>query len=310
MGYYIRKSVRLGPVRLNLSKSGIGASFGVRGLRYGVRPDGRAYVHAGRYGLYYRQTLGTGSRREPRRRYEDESTASGPALGPTVVYDTAEAVQLAKRSGTELTGFLQRSYGWARLDYLGVFLAACLCAVSFLASVGLGVFVGFLGTLASWWVCRWETRRRSVYVHYDLDAKALAVCQCLTEGFNQLASSQGVWVLDASTHVATLQGFKAHAGASALVKRRMARVGEGSPPWMEANISVPTILGGVQTLYFLPDGVLVYDRSGVAQIDYAHLRVTAGTTRFIETSPPADAQVVDYTWLHPNVDGGPDKRYA
>jgi DNA polymerase-3 subunit epsilon len=53
MGFYIRKSMSRGPVRLNISKSGIGFSFGIKGLRIGPGPKG-TYFHAGRHGLYYR----------------------------------------------------------------------------------------------------------------------------------------------------------------------------------------------------------------------------------------------------------------
>src|SRR5687768_17241805 len=56
MGWYIRKGFSLGPLRLNLSRSGMGASLGVRGARIGVGPRG-SYVHVGRGGLYYRQSL-------------------------------------------------------------------------------------------------------------------------------------------------------------------------------------------------------------------------------------------------------------
>jgi hypothetical protein len=206
--------------------------------------------------------------------------------------------------------FLHRSYNWVRLDYLGTVLGSLLCVASFLVSPGLGVVVGVLGALASSWLFRWEMRRRSVYVHYDLDSTGLAIYQQVIEGFNRLASCDCIWVLDASTYVATLQGFKTHAGASALVKRRAARVGEGEPPWTEANITVSTVLARNQTLYFLPDCVLVYDKTGVGQVHYTDLQIGAGNTRFIERYPPADAQVVDYTWLHPNKGGGPDKRYA
>lgn len=55
MGFYIRKSFRAGPIRFNLSKSGIGASIGVTGARVGITSQGRSYVHAGRGGLYFRQ---------------------------------------------------------------------------------------------------------------------------------------------------------------------------------------------------------------------------------------------------------------
>lgn len=55
MGMYIRKSLKVGPIRINLSKSGVGVSAGVKGARIGVRSDGAAYVHAGRGGIYYRK---------------------------------------------------------------------------------------------------------------------------------------------------------------------------------------------------------------------------------------------------------------
>jgi Protein of unknown function (DUF4236) len=57
MGFYLRRSLRLGPFRFNLSKSGIGVSAGVKGLRVGVDARGKGYVAGGRYGLYFRERL-------------------------------------------------------------------------------------------------------------------------------------------------------------------------------------------------------------------------------------------------------------
>ncbi|MFO7974835.1 MAG: DUF4236 domain-containing protein [Candidatus Hydrogenedentota bacterium] len=62
MGFYLRKSFRAGPVRLNLSKSGLGFSGGVKGARVGLGPRG-AYVHGGRHGLYYRKYMASGQAR-------------------------------------------------------------------------------------------------------------------------------------------------------------------------------------------------------------------------------------------------------
>src|SRR6202035_2913509 len=56
MGFYIRKAFNFGPFRLNLSKKGIGTSVGVKGLRISSGPRGTE-LHAGRYGLYYREKL-------------------------------------------------------------------------------------------------------------------------------------------------------------------------------------------------------------------------------------------------------------
>ena len=47
MGVTFRKSISAGPVRFNLSGSGIGMSVGVKGLRVGTGPRG-GYVRAGR----------------------------------------------------------------------------------------------------------------------------------------------------------------------------------------------------------------------------------------------------------------------
>lgn len=46
----------MGPVRLNLSKSGLGVSAGVKGLSVSTGPRG-TYLNAGRNGLYYRAKL-------------------------------------------------------------------------------------------------------------------------------------------------------------------------------------------------------------------------------------------------------------
>jgi hypothetical protein len=59
MGFYIRKSFTIGPLRLNLSRSGLGASVGTKGARLGLNAKGRLYTHLGRWGLYHRQDLGS-----------------------------------------------------------------------------------------------------------------------------------------------------------------------------------------------------------------------------------------------------------
>ena len=43
MGWNLKRSLNLGPLRLNLSKSGMGYSMGVRGFRIGKDAKGRTY---------------------------------------------------------------------------------------------------------------------------------------------------------------------------------------------------------------------------------------------------------------------------
>lgn len=56
MGWYYRKSVGFGPFRMNLSKSGISYSFGVKGARINTGPRG-TYVNLGANGIYYRKKV-------------------------------------------------------------------------------------------------------------------------------------------------------------------------------------------------------------------------------------------------------------
>ncbi|HET9947751.1 MAG TPA: DUF4236 domain-containing protein, partial [Longimicrobiales bacterium] len=94
-GFYLRKSLKLGPLRLNLSKSGVGMSVGVPGLRVGMSPRGRSYLHAGRGGLYYRTSLGgSGSR---------SRTRAGARAEPLVIHaDTGAAYEPVAEPGVEL----------------------------------------------------------------------------------------------------------------------------------------------------------------------------------------------------------------
>jgi LysM repeat protein len=87
MGFYIRKSVSVGPIRLNFSKSGVGLSAGVKGARVGVNARGRGYVHAGRYGIYYRQML-------PEQTEPGEHDATGAGVGWILILALVAAVVL------------------------------------------------------------------------------------------------------------------------------------------------------------------------------------------------------------------------
>jgi len=60
MGWSYRKSVELGPFRVNLSKSGIGYSVGAKDFRMGVNAKGRRYesVTIPGAGLTYRSSKG------------------------------------------------------------------------------------------------------------------------------------------------------------------------------------------------------------------------------------------------------------
>jgi hypothetical protein len=72
MGWSYRKSVHVGPFRVNLSKSGIGYSVGAKDFRVGVNARGRRYesVTIPGTGLSYRSS--------------GKSRSEGPGCAPAV----------------------------------------------------------------------------------------------------------------------------------------------------------------------------------------------------------------------------------
>lgn len=89
MGWYLKKSLAIGPLRLNLSKSGLGASIGVRGLRVSRGPRG-VLLNAGRNGIYYRSSLnklsprGAGNPAPEAGDEFDRHSSIGPSPAPLV----------------------------------------------------------------------------------------------------------------------------------------------------------------------------------------------------------------------------------
>jgi hypothetical protein len=62
MAWSFRKGIGLGPVRINLSKTGVGFSIGARGFRLGRDARGRSYTHTSLpgTGIYRRDYLANG----------------------------------------------------------------------------------------------------------------------------------------------------------------------------------------------------------------------------------------------------------
>jgi tetratricopeptide (TPR) repeat protein len=97
MGFRIRKSIRIAPgVRLNLSKSGIGYSFGVKGYRVTKRADGRLQQTLSLPGTGLSHVTTSGSARRSSRRMASPPTPRRPAPGfaaPKAEEDLYKALQ-------------------------------------------------------------------------------------------------------------------------------------------------------------------------------------------------------------------------
>lgn len=312
MSFSIQKSISAGPFRFNLSGSGLGMSVGVKGLRIGTGPRGN-YVRMGRGGLYYRASLGP-ARHNPRiaNRGGVPVAPSRPAMivpdGMTAV-ETGNISEMTPASGSSILQEINAklalwpSWPWS----LGAGLTLGAIAAS---AQGDPLFVAALAILTlvvTAIAARWDTQRKMVVIMYDLDDNVIAPFKGFSEEFDKLAGAARIWNIDTAGRTGD---WKRNAGASHLITRKVVQLSYASPPGVKTNVALPSIVGGRQNIYFLPDVVLVIEGARAGAISYGQLAVSWERTVFIEDdSVPRDSQVVGQTWKYVNKKGGPDRRF-
>lgn len=306
MAWYVRKSVKVGLLRFNLSKSGIGTSIGIKGFRVGVRPNGSSYVHTGRYGVYYRKELGNRKNLDV---VSIEKSKNKIHTNNTKKYETISTSEIQDSSRTEFVTKLNKSYNSFRFDYLSAILSLISLFISWEYGLYPRIIISSIGILATGYLIYWEIKRRTISILYDFEDNSKIKYEKIIKAFNSIANNNKIWSLidyrDIFNHESKL-----NAGASTLINRKLAKAGEGKPPWVNTNIDIPAIITNYKSLYFMPDGILVYDDKGVGFVDFDKITINYNTSRFIEEEKPTkDSSIIDYTWKFANRDGGPDRRF-
>ena len=315
MAIYLRKSIQVGPLRFNLSKSGVGVSAGIKGFRVGTGPRGN-YVHMGRGGIYYRATIPSASPRS-----STPTAPRGPSLArsdPIIPAGThaplgqivsADPTEVTDSSSKELLEEINRKH--ARPAYwkfcagvVGVALLVALTNAEWSWLLWPALLIGAPLTYAVW---MWDRLKKSTDLFYELDESLEPRYASMLDGLKKMADCAAAWYIESQGKV---HDSKYHAGAGSLVTRKDCRISIEEPTYVKTNVAVYCIAMGKQKLYFFPDRLFVFSPSGVGALTYASLSITVKSTRFIEDgSPPRDAQVVDRTWRYVNKKGGPDKRF-
>ena len=312
MGFYLRRSVRVGPFRFNLSTSGIGVSVGVPGLRVGMGPRGN-YVHAGRQGFYYRATLPSSPRRTAQRQIQPaqrfhQTWQEAATLGVEREIESGGVGDMWDETSASLLSELDEKKRRIRVGPV-ILVASCLALVAayFKLSAHDQIIFGVAAltfTLLAYFV---DQLRKTTVIMYDFDEHALTSYERLWSAVNSVGVAERLWHIPTTADVLNK---KYHAGASEVITRVPTSVRSRPMPYVRCNIEVASIAVGRQTLYFLPDRLLVFEAESVGAISYASLGVSRSTTRFIESDRvPGDSNVVGRTWRYVNKRGGPDRRF-
>jgi hypothetical protein len=256
----------------------------------------------GRNGFYYRSSLGPRSAPIGK----EETVVQTDTLAEI---DSGDLLQMTDSSSAAL---LAEMNGKHSVGDVGLWRLAATVYFSFLAASinpPMAVASAVLGGIWTWLrrAAR-DTLRLTTVLFYELDENIASSYNTLHEAFEQGDGvPQAVWHVGAKGTA----DWKRNAGASSVVQRRQIRLMKAAPPRVKTNVEVLSIPAGRQTIYLLPDRILVIDPRSVGAIAYEALGVHVGDRRLSSRRRrfPGTPSKWARTWKFVAKSGGPDRRF-
>lgn len=305
MGFRYRKSINLGGgFRINLSKSGVGYSWGTKGYRITKTAKGttrRTYSIPGT-GLSYTEESGGRSNRQTGNRNTNR-TPSQPTYqsldaSDERVIESADISQFKQVEQGNVSSAVERVI---RLNWIGTILLW-----GTLLAFGNPVFwlLPIIGVILKV-VARTSGR---IDLEYSFDAEKEEEHLRRMDAWQLLVEGDKEWQILTEQQNANVRN---HAGASRSLKRAECKIAKGHPFYIKTNVdTIQIILHNKESLIILPDKVLFVRKRKVGAIDYSDFIINVSSTRFVESDPvPKDAQIVGQTWQYVNKNGTPDRRH-
>lgn len=303
MGFRFRKSINLGGgFRINLSKSGVGYSWGTKGLRYTktARGRNRTTTSLPGTGLSFVQDFGGKSRMK---------SVRGKASNGQVVknlnnsYDTLEIKNdVTSDMASEGLEDMLKSASKSKKLYVGSVIGLLVTFI-----IGTAYPVMFLAFLLFIFFQMYILIKGTVHLEYSIDESELMNIKEQMAAIHKISESNKVWRVHKTNKTIDK---KYSSGADKTVERKKCKVSKNAPFPFKANIPIVSIEGGKETLLFLPDKLIVIQGYKIGALNYSDISMNFYLTRFVESgNVPKDSKVVDYTWEYINKSGEPDLRY-
>lgn len=301
MGFRYRKSINLGGgFRVNISKSGIGYSWGVKGYRVTRTARGTIRRTASIPGTgisFVNETSKKGN--------EGRSCTPRQSIQSTNVnyYDTEEIVNsvasdMVSDGLEDILAVIRKSLFINKISTIGIWVSL------FLSSGTPPLFLVLLGFII---LKIYVKRAGLVELDYTIDSDQQDAVDQRRNDMLKIANSNRVWRIMQTSKVIDK---KYEAGASNTVKRIACIATTKAPFPFKTNAPVVAFKLGNETLVFLPDKLFIIQKGTVGALNYSDIQTFTDTVRFIESERvPQDATIVDSTWKYVNKSGGPDKRF-
>ncbi len=314
MGWRYRKSINVGlGFRINISKSGIGYSWGGPGYRKTWKADGgtrTTYSLPGTGISYVEETrsprIRTGQlpRANSMERYNLEHSQTYSVVnGKIDALSTPEnKLFIEKIKSIRLKNF----FTWL-LGLSLVFIWSCFVNIvpeniwtPILFSL-LCLTIGFVIFINS---------RRFVLVEYNIDDDIAPIINGRNNALSYLRNCSKLWNIEQYEQVAY---SRVNAGAGTNLKRgRVYFPYAKAPHYLKIinDLKVYQLSIGATRYIFLPDKILVVGFFQVGALRYHDISISLEYTQFVETEiAPKDATFLYNTWKYVNNNGTPDRRF-
>ena len=291
MGFRYRKSLNLGlGFRINLSKTGIGYSWGVPGYRITKMANGgnRTTYSLPGTGLSYVEQSGGGKNQQ-----REDNLYTGEVKN----YDNIPIEDIQKNdpilSKINKVILLNR---WANILLFSIILigTSAIFLLTFITGIIIKIIIA---------------TKMKIKLYYEFDEESRRMYDALKEVFITLSNNKKMWQINSSTRVFNT---KYNAGAGKNVERNNAFVTTKMPWFIKTNLDVYGLNIKNQKMMFTPDRLIVFRPLGKAfGCTYNDMFLGINTTRFVESERLySDVEVVDYTWYYTNKDGERDLRFS
>lgn len=284
MGWRFRKSINLGGgFRINLSKSGIGYSWGVKGYRITKMASGQTrknYSIPGT-GISYVENI-------PKRNNTQRQQISEPrtlTIGETTYYSSQNLDEISKNDIV-----LKKIKCIHTLNYI----ANILCILIFFLPIGLLIKL----IIAIW---------GRIDLEYAFDEYSEEKYNALNTVVTEMKKNNKMWRINSSVQNANI---KYSFGATKSITRNIIKILKGTPWYIKSNIAIYYILDGRKKIYLTPDRIIILNGFKVVGCKYNNLDFNIFNSKYVEDEVvPKDARVISYTWKYVNKNGEPDKRF-
>lgn len=299
MGFRFRKSFGGKNFRINISKSGIGYSYGIPGFTKTRLANGRSRTTA--------SILGTGISYATETKGHMHSNNKGTSkssqnyeMETLKDIDNIDEELFTQCSEEDFVNSIKK----ARIYYTWVFWLILLGIIFILGASPLGLVMLVVGI----YIAYYFSKNLKVNVKYEI-TDDIQIYKDFKDVWLKINRCNKVWEIVGAENN---ENRKTHGGAGRTVDRKLTKFTEVKLPYLNIeNEKLLQLKLRKKEVIFLQDKLIIFYGKNVACVDYKDLRLSFSDQKFIESEIVSkDAKIVDYTWEYVNKNGQPDKRYS